>query len=234
MSGILYGVGVGPGDPELITVKALRILGKSDLVILPAGNKEKCYAFQIVKRVYPEICNKEIVCLEFPMIKNEEELRKRHDAIYEEICSFLDKNKVAAFLTIGDPTIYSTYMYMHKRMKESGKGAEIISGVPSFCAAAAALNIALGENKEEIHIIPGNYDNKSALQYQGNKVFMKSGKQLGALINELKKSQYNNNISVLGISNCGMENESVYDNIDEIGKEDSYFTIVIVKEKQND
>ena len=74
MNGILYGIGVGPGAPELMTLKALRCIRESDVIILPSAPKEECYAYQIVRQVCPEVEQKEIICLPFPMIKDKEKL----------------------------------------------------------------------------------------------------------------------------------------------------------------
>jgi precorrin-2/cobalt-factor-2 C20-methyltransferase len=142
MSGILYGVGVGPGDPELLTLKALRCIRESDVIVLPSKPKEECYAYRIVKEVYPQVEEKEIICMPFPMIKDKAVLKKVHNEIYEGIAGLLDKNKAVAFLTIGDPSVYSTYSYIHHRVVQNHGRAEMISGIPSFCAAAAALGIS--------------------------------------------------------------------------------------------
>jgi len=184
MSNILYGVGVGPGDPELLTLKALRCIKESDVIVLPTETKEECYAYHIVEKVYPQIEKKEIVCMPFPMIKDKEKLKKVHNEIYKQIAKILAKNKTVAFLVIGDPSIYSTYSYIHSKVIENKGTAIMINGIPSFCAVAAALGISLGDNRDEIHIIPGSYDVGHTLELEGTKIYMKSGKKL----EELKKA----------------------------------------------
>lgn len=92
------------------------------------------------------------------MIKDKEKLTISHNKIYSDIVSELEDGKSVAMLTIGDPSVYSTYMYIHKRVMQAGFTAVMISGVPSFCAAAARLGISLGEMMDEIHIIPASYD----------------------------------------------------------------------------
>ena len=82
------------------------------------------------------------------------------------------------FLTIGDPSIYSTCMYIHKRLKRMGYETELIPGIPSFCAAAARLDISLSENSDELHIIPASYGVEESMRLQGTKVFMKSGRKM--------------------------------------------------------
>lgn len=99
MSGILYGVGVGPGDPELLTIKALRILKESDIIALPAQEKEHCHAYQIVKQNYPEIEEKELLPLSFPMTKDAALLQKHHEENAEKVLQELRQGKQVAFLT---------------------------------------------------------------------------------------------------------------------------------------
>lgn len=231
MNGILYGIGVGPGDPELMTIKAMKAIENSSIIILPSKTKDDCYSYKIVKEVYPDIDKKNIVCFEFPMIKDTLKLKQAYDFIYNEVKLFLDEGHKIAFLTIGDPTVYSTYMYIHKRVMKDNFTCKIINGVPSFCAVAATLNISLGERSDEIHIIPGSYDTKEALSYPGTKIFMKSGKQIEKLVNELKIALEDNDFEVYGVSNCGMVNEKIYLSINEMNDIKGYLTMVIVKEK---
>ncbi|MBW7571297.1 precorrin-2 C(20)-methyltransferase [Caproiciproducens faecalis] len=231
MGKILYGIGVGPGDPELLTVKALRRIGESNVIILPGKTREECYAYQIVKQAYPEIEKKEILCLPFPMIKDHALLKKAHDEIFYKINGLLQADKTVAFLTIGDPCVYSTYSYVHRRVLESGGRAVIISGVPSFCAAAAALGISLGDNREEIHIIPASYDISHTLELKGTKVYMKSGKKLDELKALLMESKEADRLEIYSVSNCGLENETVSTGLENLDTQSGYLTIVIVKEK---
>lgn len=229
MRGILYGVGVGPGDPELMTVKAVRVLRESDVVILPAEPKEDCYAYKIAKTVVPEVEEKEIVCLPFLMIKDKEELERSHQAIYDRIAAFLEEGKNVAFLTIGDPAVYSTYNYIHEKEKKNGGTPVMISGVPSFCAAAAAVGISLGDKKEQIHIIPGSYETEETMQLSGTRIYMKSGRSLGQL-KKLLLSHTEKKVDVYSISNCGMENEKIVYGAEQIDENSNYLTLVIVKE----
>ncbi len=229
---VLYGVGVGPGDPELLTLKALRCIKESDIIILPTETKEECYAYKIVQEVYPEINTKEILCMPFPMIMNKAELKKVHDEIYNRINQLLEQDKNIAFLVIGDPTVYSTYSYIHNRVIANEGNAVVINGIPSFCAAAAVLGVPLADNKEEIHIIPGCYDIDHTLELPGTKVYMKSGSKLGELKQALLEHKRANEHDVFAVSNCGMENEKISVGLEELNPECGYLTVVIVKEKR--
>ncbi len=231
MNGILYGVGVGPGDPELLTLKALRCIRESDVIILPSEPKEDCYAYRIVREAYPLIEEKEIICMPFLMIKDKEILKKAHDNIYHGIAKLLSRDKAVAFLTIGDPSVYSTYSYIHQRVLQNHGRAEMVNGIPSFCAAAAALGISLGDNKDEIHIIPGSYEITGTVEQTGTKIYMKSGKKLAELKKALLEYEKPECLEVYTVENCGMMNERISEGIDNLDVASGYLTIVIVKEK---
>ncbi len=232
--GILYGIGVGPGDPGLMTLSAVRAIKACDMLVLPAVSKEECYSYQIAAQEIPEIAVKPALCMPFPMIRDEGKLKLAHQEIYDAISDFLREGKRIGLLTIGDPSVYSTYMYMHHRAVENGYDARLVSGVPSFCAAAARLGISLGEKNEEIHIIPAAYAVEDTLGLKGTRIYMKSGKRLRALLDLLESgcSKAESRYEVYAISNCGMESEKVYYGLEAAREADGYLTIVIVKEKE--
>lgn len=244
MSGILYGIGTGPGDPELMTIKAVRLIKECQILGLPVSNMELleepflskpgeekreellagCMAYQIAVVNIPEIAQKEILFTPMPMIKDKEALKKIHDHSAEKIMELLQKGKKIGFLTLGDPTIYSTYLYLHNRVAQKGFSTEIINGIPSFCAAAARLNKGLVENKQELHVIPASYGVAEALKLSGTKVLMKSGKKLKEVKEEVKKTGQ----KIQMVEDCGMTTEQVYNSADEIPDTGSYYSLIIV------
>lgn len=226
MFGKLYGVGVGPGDPELLTIKAVRIIKEADVLAVPGEQKEGSVAYRIAKQAINEIDKKEIISIPMPMTKDEKRLEESHKKGAEEIINYLEMGKTVAFLTLGDPTIYSTYIYLHKRMKESGYETEIISGIPSFCAVAAKLNQGLVEKNEQLHVIPSSYDIEDTIALSGTKVLMKSGKKISTVIEYLKTKD----CQVSMVENCGMEDEKIYRSLDEIKDDAGYYSLIIVKE----
>lgn len=230
MSGILYGVGVGPGEPELITLKALRCIQESDVIILPSAPKEDCHAYRIVKEVYPEVEQKRTLCLPFPMTKDRETLERAHNEIFGQIEKLVEEGLKVAFLTIGDPGVYSTYHYIHRRMEAAGKEVQMVSGVPSFCAAAAALGISLGDMREEIHVIPASYDIEATMELTGTRIYMKSGKKLARLKELLQKQAESRKLEVYAVENCGMAEEKRTWGLEQLDTEAGYLTLVIVKD----
>lgn len=225
-NGILYGIGVGPGDPELITLKALRTIEKSDAVIVPGCVVKDSVAYKIVSQVVKGLDKKELYAVDMPMTKDHEVLRRSHLKGADMICELLEANLQVAFLTLGDPTVYSTYIYIHMIIADRGYRTEIISGVPSFCAVAARLQTSLAKKHEELHIIPASYQIREALKLPGTKVFMKAGKQM----HKVKSLLLDADMDVQMIENCGMPDEKVYHGIDEIPEDAGYYSLIIVKE----
>ena len=229
ITGKLYGIGVGPGEAELLTLKALRIMRESDVIVVPGMEVEKSVAYQIVLPVFPEITEKERTAVEMPMTKDPVHLEESHQKAVEIIETFLKDGKQVAFLTLGDATVYSTYLYLHRKIEKLGYPVEIVSGIPSFCAAAARLNIGLVEKAEMLHVIPASYQIEDALKLPGTKVLMKAGRQIGRVKEQLKQM----GAAAVMIENCGMPGEKVYHSLEEIPEDAGYYSLIIVKEDGN-
>ena len=152
--GTLYGIGLGPGDPELMTLKAVRLIRACDVIAAPGKAPRESVAYRIAVQSVPEIADKEVLALDMPMTTDEEKLRAAHAASAAAIKQQLDAGKDVAYITLGDPTIYCTFSYLQHLLEEEGCTAELVSGIPSFCAAAARLGIPLVEWDEPLHVIP--------------------------------------------------------------------------------
>ena len=225
VSGCMYSIGVGPGDPELMTLKAVHTISKCPVLVLPAESRQKCVAYQIARQILPEIDEKEAVCLVMPMTKDKEKLERNHEEGAVKVAQILEEGRDAAFLTIGDPTVYATSMYIHQRVAQMGYQTQIISGVPSFCAAAK-LGVSLGEKQEQIHVIPASYDIEMAMQLSGTKILMKAGKKMPFVKQCVKKHQG----WAAMVENCGMPDEHVWINPDNMPDQPGYYTLVIAKD----
>ena len=219
-------IGVGPGDPELMTLKAVHTISKCPVLVLPAESRQKCVAYQIARQILPEIDEKEAVCLVMPMTKDKEKLERNHEEGAVKVAQILEEGRDAAFLTIGDPTVYATSMYIHQRVAQMGYQTQIISGVPSFCAAAAKRGVSLGEKQEQIHVIPASYDIEMAMQLSGTKILMKAGKKMPFVKQCVKKHQG----WAAMVENCGMPDEHVWINPDSMPDQPGYYTLVIAKD----
>ncbi|MEG1430575.1 MAG: precorrin-2 C(20)-methyltransferase, partial [Oscillospiraceae bacterium] len=153
--GRLYGIGVGPGDPELLTLKAVRLLGEADIIAVPDKGTGEKTALNIVKDF---VVGKELLYCPTPMVRDGARLEACYEEIATKICDLLKAGKTVAFITLGDPTVYSTYIYVHKKVLARGYGAELIPGVPSFCAVAAELGVSLCEGGERLLVVPASYE----------------------------------------------------------------------------
>ena len=227
MKGKLYGVGIGPGDPELLTLKALRVIRESQVLALPGREPKDTVAYKIVQGACPEIEEKELLAVDMPMTKDPARLAASHDEGAAKVMEYLDRGEQVAFLTLGDPTVYSTYLYVHKRVEAAGYETEIVSGITSFCAVAARLNMGLVEKAEPLHVIPASYQIEEALKLSGTKVLMKAGKKMADVKRILKAQE----LPVAMIENCGMPDEKIYRSVEEIPEDAGYYSLIIVKEK---
>ena len=228
MKGILYGVGVGPGDPELLTAKAIRLLRECDVVAAPQSTGGKQTALDIASPYIDK--DKPVRLFNMPMTHDKQARNASHDAAADAICALLDEGKTVVFLTLGDPTVYSTYWYVHKRVAARGYAAELVPGVPSFCAAAAAMGRALCEDGEMLHVIPATHGKaEEGLSLSGSKVLMKTGKSVLEVRELLRQRGELENAAL--IERVGMDGERLIEDLDEIEQASGYFSIILVKEQ---
>ena len=238
MKGILYGVGTGPGDPELLTLKALKIIRESDVIIIPAEDPKDCASYQTAEKAFEQIREKQLLCLPFPMNHDKGERRSRQEKNAEIIASVLSTGKQAAFLTIGDPSIYSTYGYIHNMLKDRGFDVRIISGIPSFCAAAASLGEILCEDRDTLEILPsfslsesdpfhGARQMNGIFSENGTKVLMKPSGDYAAVKEALRRSGRTASMAV----NCGRKNEQKFFCLEDFPEKAEYFSVIISRKE---
>ena len=223
--GILYGVGVGPGDPELLTLKAQRIISQADVIAVPDKGAGEKTALQIIGGLAD---GKPLLYCAAPMVRDQEQLEAAYTENARRIAAILEEGKSVAFITLGDPTIYSTYLYTHRKVLERGYEAKIIPGVPSFCAVAAALGAGLCEGGQRLMIIPASHqDINDCLEVNANYVFMKAGRETGKLRDALAKRGLLDRAAM--VENCGMDTERVYPQFASADADSGYFSVVVVK-----
>ena len=222
--GKLWGVGVGPGDPELLTVKATRVLRQADVVMVPDTSGSEKTALNIAKDY---LDSQELIFVKTPMVRDRAVTDAAYEAAAGQIAALLDRGKQVAFLTLGDPAVYSTYMYIHERVRQQGYAVEIVPGVPSFSAAAARLNTSLCQGSEPLLIIPASHSQEELLDVPGNKLFMKSGKSILELQKVLREKGMLDGASM--VENCTMANERVYPDFSQLQEPSGYFSLVIAK-----
>lgn len=224
--GKLYGVGVGPGDPKLLTLKALRLIEEKNYIAYPGKVKEDTVAYQIIARVAKGLEKKTYLDCYVEMTKDREILDRNYDIAAGKIIDVLEQGEDVVYITIGDPTVYATYMYVHQRVEKAGYEAELVPGITSFCAAAARMDISLVERSEMLHVIPSSYQIEEALELPGTKVLMKAASKLP----EVKKLLVEKGAETYMVENCGMETERVFKSAEEIDENAGYLTLIVVKE----
>ena len=231
MKGIAYGVGVGPGDPELMTLKAIRLIKENDVIAVPGDVPTESVAYKIALQAVPELASKHLVAIPMPMVKDRVALCKSHEAGAALIESYLATGRNVVFLTLGDSSIYCTFTYLQAILEKHGYKTELVNGIPSFCATAARLNVPIAEWDESIHVIPAAHElcegpeNTERLP-SGTCVLMKSGRHLKAVKELLRRSGK----EACMVENCGMQDEKLYRSLDEIPDEAGYFTLIIAKD----
>ena len=226
--GKLIGIGVGPGDTELLTLKAAKTLKSVPVIFSPKSSKEKeSIALSIVKPVLEERKDyKRLMLVEpiFPMIEDKEELEKIWDSASELIAQYLDTGRDVAFITLGDPSIFSTYSYVQKRLIDRYE-IETIPGITSFTACAAARNKALVEQNDILSVVP-KIDERlgEVLEYSDSIVLMKASRNTSDL--EATIEEKNRPKEIYSVQNCTRENEKI---IEGFSNEKPYLTTTIIK-----
>ncbi|MDP3791974.1 MAG: precorrin-2 C(20)-methyltransferase [Candidatus Omnitrophota bacterium] len=228
----LYGVGIGPGDPKLLTVKAMEILDKVNIIFTPrAKDGERSCARSIVEAAVPG--SKNFIELTFPMTKDRKKLKSSWLGAAEKIAKELKKDRIAAFVTIGDPFIYSTYIYLLETLRKNFPDirVETVPGISAFSAAAASSGLPLVKGNERLAILPVTKNLaglKKTLKEFDTVVLMKVGSKLDRVICLLKEMKLIKN-SVL-VSHAGQAGERIVCDLSSLkDKKAGYLSVIIVK-----
>ena len=233
-AGTLYGIGVGPGDPELLTLKAVRVLSQVD-VIFAASSIKNDYSLAIdIARPHlsPSV---EIKLLSFQMSHKaeEKELLWRQNA--DRIMAELEAGRNAAFLTLGDALTYSTFGYLARIITAEKPHIKVrsVPGIPSFLAAAARLNLPLVEGDESLLITSGVNGGASVRRFGrdiDNIVMLKVYRHIADINRSLAEVDLIDNSR--GISRCGREDEAITEDVREFeNRKPDYWTLIIAKRK---
>jgi precorrin-2/cobalt-factor-2 C20-methyltransferase len=228
-----YGIGTGPGDSSLLTIKAVDTLKNLDILYTPEAQKEgKSLALSIVE---PYLNDKiEIKQKHFPMSFNSVEKTEAWDDIAKEIQEDIENGKNVGFITLGDPMIYSTYVYIMERL--IGKiDVETIPGISSFSNIASNQNFPLVMDKEPLIIIPCTTDEEKidyALENYNSIVLMKIYKNFEKIIAKIEKNNLMDHAIL--VSNSSLGSEKVYKNLRDIdlSKKVSYFSTILINKEQ--
>ncbi|MEL7670578.1 precorrin-2 C(20)-methyltransferase [Methanobacterium sp.] len=229
--GKFIGIGVGPGDPDLLTVKAVKALNKVNVICAPKSSKSKpSVALSIINPVLNDRESKyETLEPLFPMIEDKNELQKYWADAAHVIIEKLNKGLDVAFITLGDPSVYSTFSYVFKIIEGMDFETMIIPGITSFTGCAASAKMQLAEKDEIIVIVPKVDERLSQIMACGDTfVIMKTSRHsdmLEDIINQDKRDK-----EIISVQNCSMKDEKIFNGFVEDKK---YLSTTIVKFKNN-
>ena len=235
----LIGIGVGPGDPELLTVKAVNAIHNADVIMCPASKEDRpSIAFSVISSLIDKSKKQEIIKLVFPMTKDKEVLestwKKNAKIMAEKVLS----GKNVVYITVGDPYLYSTWIYMHKEIEANYPNMKIsvIPGIVSMFTFASKVGISIAEGAEKVSIIPSCYDLSTVKEIAKNSetmVFLKDGRYFDQVINLLKEAGFpDDSIFAIG-QDLGTENEIIrkltLGEVNDGTLTTKYFSILVVK-----
>ncbi len=235
----LIGIGVGPGDPELLTVKAVKAIQNADIIMCPASNEDRpSIALSVVSSLIDKSKNQKIIKLIFPMTKDKDVLEQTWKRNAKIMAETVLSGKNVVYLTVGDPFLYSTWIYMHKDLKENypDMNISVIPGIVSIFTFASKVGVSVAEGAEKVAIIPSCYDLSSVKEiakHSESMIFLKDGRYFDQVIKVLKESGFpDDSIFAIG-QDLGTENEIIRKmTLGEVNDDTlttKYFSILVVK-----
>lgn len=231
-SGTLFGIGVGPGDPELLTLKALRIIQAAPVICVPQSEtRPESYALGIV-RCHLDLDRQEILRLPFP-VDDPEGAAGVWRSGADTLAQLLYRGQDVAFITEGDPMLFSTFIYMLEAITEDHPSipVEIIPGVSSVMAAAASSKVPLATHGQRLAVLPTVYgieDLSEAIARYDTIVLMKVNRELLKSLDNLESLGLAD--KTVYVRRVGTPGEKVVHDVAKLTQEDiDYFSLLIVK-----
>ena len=234
----LYCIGVGPGDPELLTLKAYKLLKECDTIFCPTSRKGKeSIALSIVKPVIEERDIKpEIIELVFPMVKDKSILEHAWKNNAKAIVDRCKRGGKVVYLCVGDPSLYSTFSHIHKQLKMYDIEVEIIPGIASMLSFAAEAKISLADGDQILTIIPACYDLARAMSIadaSDTLIFLKDGRYFANVMKVLKSSKFRDGRLAIAQDVSSDKSKVTIADINDINDipVEKYFSIMVVKDE---
>ena len=222
--GVFYAVSVGPGDPELLTRQACRVLEACDIIAAPRMKSGRMLALDIAAGAV-DMQGKTILPLDFTMARDAAVREDSYRTAAAAIEAVLSAERDVAMVNLGDVSVYATAYYILERVRSDGFEVVMCPGVTSFCAVAARLGRSLTRMEEPLHILPGSMDMDSALTLEGTKVLMKSGRAIRETVDALERHGLAARAGM--VADCGLETEQVYTDLRQLPEEISYFATIV-------
>jgi len=234
--GTLYGIGVGPGDPELITLKALKVLSRVDHIFASCSTRNNySLALNIVRA---HLNGAGLEHLPFPMTRETAVLTAAWEKNARRVLEVLATGRDAAFVTLGDPLTYSTFGYLMKTLKRLEPRVRIITipGITSYNAAAALAQRPLSEGEESIYVVSGALGAaklREVVDHADNIVLLKTYRHFEDIYQALEELQLLD--KAICVSRCGLEGETVLYDLRELkGAQLPYLSMIIIKKKTSE
>ncbi len=227
----LIAVGVGPGDPELITLKGARLIRGAEVVITPVGDRSETSVAQSIIAGLVDTERQQLLTQVYPMKKDPAEMEASWRASAAETATLVRGGKVVAFVTIGDPLLYSTFLYLYRILREDYPDVpvEIVPGISSINAAAAVADLPLGLAADRIAILPATFEDdklRRTLTEFDTVVLMK----VHRVFDRIRELVADLGLRGVYVKRVGLAGEAVFRDLDKVGKEDlDYLSLVIVK-----
>lgn len=225
-NGTFYAVGVGPGDPGLLTLQAANILKRCPVIAAPQTKSGQMLALDIARSAL-NLREKEVLPLSFTMSREPSLREESYQTAARQIEAFLQKGLDVAMVNLGDVSVFATAYYILERIREDGFQTVMAPGVTSFSAVAARLGCSLTQIDAPLHIIPASADLDRALQLPGTKVLMKSGSAIHETVQALERAGLLDRAAL--VADCGLPTEQVYRDLRELPENLSYFATIIVQ-----
>lgn len=226
INGTFYAVGVGPGDPELLTLQAANILKRCPVIAAPQTKSGQMLALDIARSAL-DLREKEVLPLSFTMSREPSLREESYQTAARQIEAFLQKGLDVAMVNLGDVSVFATAYYIFAELRNDGFEAVMAPGVTSFSAVAARLGCSLTQIDAPLHIIPASADLDRALQLPGTKVLMKSGSAIRETVHALERAGLLDRAAL--VADCGLPTEQVYRGLCELPENLSYFATIIVQ-----
>lgn len=229
--GKLYGIGVGPGDSKLLTVKAVEAIQSCDMIITPkTEKKDGSVAWNIAKPYIRE--ETELLPMVFQMNLDMEAVARQWEENRRIVCEKLDEGKNLVFLTLGDPMLYSTYMYIFRALEGTEYEAENIPGIPAFVGIANAIGMPLAEWEETVVVLPATASEEKidrVLAVADNAVIMKVYKNWAYIQEMLRKHHLIENAVM--VTRAGLPDECVQKDLDALPADyqPNYLSTILAK-----
>ena len=235
----LTGIGVGPGDPDLLTVKAVKAIQNADTIMCPASAEDRpSIALSVVDSLIDKSKNQEIVKLIFPMTKDKSILEAHWKENSKIMSEKVLSGKNVVYLTVGDPYLYSTWIYMHREISQNHPEMKItvIPGIVSMFTFASKVGISIAEGAEKVAIIPSCYDLSSVKEIAKNSevlVFLKDGRYFDQVIELVRESGFpDDSIFAIG-QDLGTDKEIIrklrLGDVNDDTLTTKYFSILVIK-----